>query len=155
MPASLSTLKMVDNKTKYLIYGYLREIEIKSLNINRMAIDIKNLCILYYFFAEQFKIHGSYLKLKKSTSSELNDTDTVIKHNGWSTVYGEYKIDPTEYKNSIITWTLKIHKMANNIATFGISSTTTKLNGYCFSKRHVGKCYGWYTLGGYFRSNLT
>ena len=61
MPATLSTLKLVDDKTKYLIYGYLREIEIKLSNITTMPIDIKNLCIIYYYY-DPSKIWKPWIK---------------------------------------------------------------------------------------------
>ena len=144
--ATLSVLKLVDDKTKYLIYGYLNEIERELLDKNnKMPMDIKNLCILFYFIKEQFKIHGSYLKLtsKLSKTSQFMDTVTRINDSEWTAAYGEFKIDPDIYPNSIFIWTLKIHQITHTSILFGISSTNTVLNDLCFGLKNKGIYYSW------------
>ena len=89
---SESILEKVDDKTKHLIYGYLNEIARKLLNkYEKMPINIKNLCILYYFYVSPGQ------KIVKDITNLGFERVVIINRYNYETV------GSTNYKTDIAT----------------------------------------------------
>ena len=100
---SLTKLKLVDNNTKFCIFGYARETE-SSLSIT-VPMLIQYLIILYYWIGEKFTTHGDGIKVDKTKKiAWYNDTFGT----SYNTVYGNYVIDINDTSIIRYEWTFKI-----------------------------------------------
>lgn len=140
-----------------LIFGYIRKLESKMLiqNSYDIPIDIKNLCLLFYFiYLDEFDKHHPELQISSSSSKcgQCNDTVRSTIGGNWRCVYGKTIIDKTKNPNiSIYKWTLKFSlnnfKMAPPAIGIVSSIGNKPIDRYCFMT--TNDCdydyYGWET----------
>ena len=122
MSSSLKLLSQTDNRTKYAVYGWIRQAE-KELQIGNIPTkEIGSICILYYRADEIFDSVGSEVILSedKRTITKTDPTQQDIPVCN----YGLIQI-PTN-GDSICRWDLRINKkeMYSGIR-IGLSTTRT------------------------------
>ena len=145
MSTTFSKLKFADDRSKVIIFGFIRKIKI---NQDEIPAEIKQLCLLFYFQAEQFGQHGK--KLKVSCSDDANINDIIEQHieGFWYSGYGTFIINPIKYPSAIYIWTLKFSTQSSAITTpsIGIVSVDTEypLETYCFMSQEYD-FYAWET----------
>ena len=103
MSFDFEKLKLVSQKTTYLFFGFMHEIEKQfSMTIPDLITFIS---IFYYYQFEYFTIGGQCL--------DINDDKTIVTYNSYhitsplNSVYGNIKIDVTQSMMTYI-WTFKI-----------------------------------------------
>lgn len=148
-------LKYVDDRSKKIIFGYIREIEsILSSYTPKFPEDIKNLCILFYFEFEQFDECSAKLQISSSSEYKENDIVEQIESSGWYNVYGKTIIDPKECPDAIYLWTLLFTKDVTRYQSIfsppiGIISVQKikmiSFDDYCFSGFTGPPFYCWET----------
>ena len=100
MSTVFSKLKQIDVRSKNIIYGYIRMIE----GDWEIPMDIKNLCLLYFFESEEFEGYDKKLKVSSSASDKHNDIAEQIDGGCWYCVFGKIIIDPMNSPSSIYIW---------------------------------------------------
>eukprot|EP01084_Bolivina_argentea_P000395 745_1 len=141
MPPTFSKLKFVNERSKIITIGYIRNIE-KELHANyhNVPIGIKNLCVLYYFETEEFGKHSKVLMISSSNGSAKNDIAELMIDDAWYCVYGTIIIDKNNHPNSIYKWTLKLNwkkQKKDVLPDIGIvavkDNNKLPLDMYCFN----------------------
>ena len=100
----LELVKNIDQVTKDIVFGYIRQCEINLLPNNNTFFNISSLikfiCIIYYWRQEYFTSHGS--------CSKLNDEKDIVTNTEYktNTVYGNININ--NKISCIYLWTFKI-----------------------------------------------
>eukprot|EP01084_Bolivina_argentea_P273289 465481_1 len=147
MPTTFSKLRFIDERSKYLAYGYIKNIE-NTLNSNsqNIPIAIKNLCLLYYYETEEFGKHSKTLIISSSRSNKQNDIVEVQQNNcSWICVYGKIIIEAKCNPYSIYKWTFKCKNdyidrcadaRAPSIGIVSINQNDKPTDIYCFTKRY-------------------
>ena len=132
----LEHIKLVDDDTMRLGYGYLRELEELSLqNENNRTPDL----IIFYcilFFYEPLKI-GKYDMNKNVTVSQDLKTFTTgkVKGCGWSNCYSNLWFYPKQTNKKTIV-ILKINEKSDSYnISVGLSGDETEVRGYRLSKK--------------------
>ena len=117
-------LKSVNSNTKYLIYGYIHEMEKKlklSTNIPSSIIDV---CILFFFIREFLEKCGEDLVI------DGGDTLTKISKDAWdNAAFGSKWFESNT--NDIIKWTIHVIAAGNDTScgvNIGIVSKEFGLN---------------------------
>ena len=112
----LKRLSKIDEKTKYGVYGWIREAE-ESLQLGHVPLMISSICILY--FHEIFDAIGKYMKLSQGNKCITN----ASKAGGWNnTNYGIIEI--ASNTNATYEWELRVkEKGSKNSITVGITNT--------------------------------
>ena len=96
----MNTLKQIDNRYKYAVFGYLRLME-KELSLHSLPTIILYLCLSSYY-GEYFSKSGHAIEISKDGRTAIKIEPVV----GWKNVcYGNLWIDSLSDK--IATWTLK------------------------------------------------
>ena len=108
-------LKLVDSRTKHLVFGFIRIAQSKLLNENKIKIFlnipplISYICLLYYFIGDYFDVLGDSIELSKDKT-----VITKTESSGWSNSnYGKICID--SQSNAIFKWYLKLNKMMDSL----------------------------------------
>ena len=81
MASLLKKLSKIDNKTKYVVYGWIRRAEDK-LELGHIPMMISSICILYYHQDEIFHIVSKNVKVSKDRKSliKVNPTHSSFKN---------------------------------------------------------------------------
>ena len=53
MPSVHSTLRLIDDRIRYLVHGYVRQREKKLIDCN-VPVAITNICVLHYFVERDY-----------------------------------------------------------------------------------------------------
>ena len=153
MSTLYSRLKFVDDRCRNITFGYIRRIEGKLMSKEfEIPINIKNLCLLYYFEAEQFDKHSTRLTVSSSNEHKQNDIVVQSVSGCWYCVYGRVIIDPQKHPSIMYEWTVKYKRDEKSIGTspsIGIVSTNhteleNNLEYYCFMS-YDNDFYCWQT----------
>ena len=137
----IGKFELVDKTSQYLVFGYIRNIQIKLLpkNITFYIIPpyIKRICAIFYFISAHWDIN--------LTSANLKITNQNIKHIGhssWSNAF----LSPIIY-NYIHYWTFKLVNKAGGLL-FGIWINTDndpKLNLDKLITKKANTSYAFYS----------
>ena len=123
--ASLKRLKEANIRFKYSVFGYLREYEEKTQQLNsNIPKMVKYICLSYYLLDEKFTKHGDKMNLN-------DDKNIVTKCNPFcDTVYGNIKIDSNDESILEYLWRFKLLNLTERTDFYlGIdSSNFTKAN---------------------------
>ena len=122
--SSLKQLSGIDKRTKFAVYGWIREAE-KQLKLNYITASISAICILYYrddaIFGDVADNVGISQNNKRITKIMLDKT----RRYGWNnTSYGIVKI-PSMCK-CIYKWKIKMYDVTG--MKIGITSSSNKPN---------------------------
>ena len=127
-------LELVDDRTKLLGHGYMRELNNDDIATPK---EIIFMCILQFYQFEQFGKHGECVTVSSNVETiNINNVATIKPNNeytSWQSVYGEYEIDYNKQKNSIIEWTFDVKARQSS---FGITNVTL-LSGYVFGDYQI------------------
>lgn len=155
MPSIFSKLKFVDKKSRQITFGYIRTIE-RNLK-QEIPIEVKNLCLLYFYETEEFGHCSEKLKVSSSTEDKQNDTVEQMDGTSWFSVFGKTIIDPQKTPSSIYIWKLEITapNHAHTSQSIGIleanmdhlkQQNTKPMDLYAFNTSNIGlKYYAWAT----------
>ena len=109
--SSLKKIKSIDQKTKDLIFGYIRESN-ESISYTTIPMMINYICLLYYHLTDRFTKCGVGMEITSSNSNDSNKNDVVQLHNGnfddWRNIHGNIIINPRDNPNLIATWVIKM-----------------------------------------------
>ena len=135
---SRNKIRNIEQRTKDLVNGYIRECKIES-----MIKEINYICLLFYYFIPERWIQcTSQLEIVSSDDNERDDIFVNIPNTyGWSNAHGNVMIDPSKNPDGIITWIIK-----NNIKNciIGIHTTYNEMVFYGHSEAN----YGWWGMQG-------
>ena len=136
MGSSQSKLQYIDNESKLIVHGYIRQIEkIVISDHHEIPTDIKNLCLLYYFDkTEEFDKHSRLLQIS-SINDKHNNLVEHTQNKSWYSVYGQFIVDPESNPYSVYKWTLKYgHVHSGSSPSIGIVGADGDLptEKYCF-----------------------
>ena len=146
MSTVFSTLKYVDERTKLIIFGYIHTIEARFLsNDQQIPIDIKNLCLLYYFQPEHWEKCGNRMQISSTGAHRFNDVLTQRGAGCWYCAYGRAIINPKVNPNMIFKWTLRYTKSQGTTSSISVGIISNNCHyptegAYCF----MGKDYEYY-----------
>ena len=116
---NLLKLKLVDDRTRYLLSGFVREIENSfTLTIPELILVI---CTFYYYPFE------SLIKENCGPDILLDGNCAEYKQGRWNTVYGNIIIDGNKFPNALYKWTLKPLKIGSDIINIGISTNFSEM----------------------------
>ena len=111
---ALQLVKEIDERTKNLVYGYIRIYNQPSIAV---PMEICYICLLfYYLIPEKFIKCDDGLNIKSSDKGENKEDDIgelqkipLLKmgETKWLRVHGNMIIDPILNPNAIISWTIK------------------------------------------------
>ena len=135
----IADAKKADEKTKFLVFGYIKLIQKKfeSESISTIPTEIIYLCILFLFEVACFEIPGDEINISQDGLKITKDPSATSE---WeSTSYAQPEILSTSKK--IITWKIKIGECeSNDNICIGIASTIDCQN----------KDYSYHTEGFYY-----
>ena len=136
---SFKALSKIDKRTKFAVYGWIRNHE-KQLNVRHVPAMITAICILYFRNEERFNLTRDGIEL----SENKKRITKVINNYAWDDNYGLIEIP--SLSESIYQWNMKIiqHK---TMVIYGVTSNivqgknivetkNNECNYYCF-------CDGW------------
>ena len=129
------TEQLVDTKTKYLVFGFVRIIKI---NDKIIPIPIIELLIKFYYETEYFSKCGKYAVI---SNDKLTITNTA-KSGEWSTCYG---IQAIESNTELIhVWKIKINNSHSmGYISIGIDSSDAQFvdHGFLFKSSSENYCF--------------
>ena len=102
MAAFLKKLSKIDERTKYGVYGWMRQAE-KELQLGYIPLMIQSICLLYFYEEQMFDIIGKDIKVSKNKKCI-----TKINECGWTN--NSYGITEIE-SNTFYGIPLMIHRM--------------------------------------------
>ena len=113
----MKEVSAVDRRTKYCVYGWMREME-KELDLGYIPPIISSICILYYRGEEIFKTTSDKIEISKEGKCIKSTAAGWIDHCG----YGITKI--SSMSGNFYQWDIRIHEQSRNMFAirFGISS---------------------------------
>ena len=117
--SSLSKLSKIDVRTKYAVYGWIREAE-SDMNMTEGTIPevIVSICVLYLPEEDEFQIIHESIRL--SENKRIIWKSKCVED--WVCNYGKFKIP--SLSNSVCQWDLRINKLDVNVSAFvGVSSS--------------------------------
>ena len=137
LSVDFASLKKVDRKTKYLVTGFIRNVE-KQLDQDMIIPAlVLTTCILFYHLKEFFVVCGDEMIIdeKMTTVSILIPQKTIYSKFKRNTVYGNIGI--TNKYNCIYSWTLKILQSDIYDILIGIDASNRKYVavGFAFGKK--------------------
>eukprot|EP01084_Bolivina_argentea_P155474 270927_1 len=106
--ASLKHLKQVNNKIKFCVFGYVRqmELELKLANIPMIA---SYLCLVYYYHNEYFAVVDEYIQISNDKMTISRPSGSAYKRISTTNAIGNQVIKSDE--DMIATWTFKINEV--------------------------------------------
>ena len=148
MATDFNNLKLVDEHTKLLGHGYLRELNNRN---NPVPKEIIFMCILYSYQFEQFGQHTPKITLSSNGHIlNVNNVATIStskEFGAWENVYGEYEIDIEKQPNcAILEWTFKINAFYVSLGLCSINRKLSETDKYCFDPSVCADCV-YYALG--------
>ena len=142
MSAFLKQLVNIEKKTKYTVYGWVRELE-KALKLSNIPDLVTAVCILYLGDNETFEIVSASLKLSDDKKVITKCRDDTMDY----CAYGCIKISSTS--DVICRWNIKLNHMDRYLRV-GVSSQCdilkykmlmTNLTGYNYFYDNDGSRY--------------
>ena len=135
MTTSLKVLKYIDQRTKFVVFGYIREYENKlSLYIN-ISPGICYICLAYYFLGEYFEKAGNQFIISNDKMTVTKKQESYkYEYSNWNnTAYGKLWINSTIPQ--IIKWKFKINELGclSGIC-FCLVSKDNRCNENCMSR---------------------
>ena len=137
MMSTFETLKQVDERTKDIVFGYIRLSKTESM----VPIEICYICLLFYhLISEQFIECGEKMRIISSNESKGKVNDIVEMKEAedrewaWITVHGNVIIDCKKNPDVIARWSIKT---SVRYCVIGIHSDYTDLSA-------TAPDYGWY-----------
>ena len=133
--SSQQKLVSIDDKTKQLVYGFIRESFVIIPN------ELMELILLFYIIIETFD-KGIYHKDFALSESKNGPENAIVSVNndGWKSIFGSFKIDALKLKKCMIEWTFDF-KVNNkrNVASFFVGivgeDAINKMDEYCFGHK--------------------
>eukprot|EP01084_Bolivina_argentea_P076375 138409_1 len=126
----LATVKNIDVRTQFLVFGYIRCIEVLFVWNIHIPLDIVLMCALYYYNPEYFTVHGSNMILKDKDST----VESMVESNFQSimftanTAYGKVEINKSDFIKCI--WNFQIEKWdKKNTIVIGIAINKQNAEG--------------------------
>eukprot|EP01084_Bolivina_argentea_P304826 526533_1 len=124
MTETLRMIDHIDSKTRCIVFGFIRSIQILLAKDINVPSEIVCMCLLYYYNPEYFTKHGSGITLPENRTVVYNTVGDLIEGN---TVYGNIEINQNDYIKC--TWTFKIIKLLRHpMIAVGITSAKTDVN---------------------------
>ena len=108
-------LSIIDNKTKYAIYGWMRKTE-EELSLCHIPIIISSICIIYFYEYDAFETVGKDTKISSDGKSI-----TKLENSRWRNNYG--KITIASNTNNIYRWDFKLKKLKHFYVIIGITNS--------------------------------
>ena len=134
---NLRKLNLVDNRTKWLIAGFVREMEtLLTLTVPELILVI---CTFYFYPFE------SFMQDNCGPDVILDGKCAKYEKGSWNTVYGNIIIDGS-ISNAVYKWTIKSIAVTGNIMTVGITSSFNEMTDNPFNNRK-SESYGISQLG--------
>lgn len=118
----MSSLVKSNTKLNLKVFGYFRY-NCKLFNVEMLPVDIINIIITYYYFAESLILKG----VKKSDGAIIGGDEFVMYRNWhtWCTMWGTNKIVNTDKK--VFTWKFCFKSWGkDSIIMIGISNQLSK-----------------------------
>ena len=136
--SSLKQLSKIDKRTRFKVYGWIREAE-KELSLNYIPTMISNICILYVRDDEIFHMIGDNVKLSNNKKCL-----TKINANGWKNCNFGINEIPSK-SDSICQWDVKVIDLhpglGRSIFRIGVSSSTLVNKNMCHYHAKEGDYY--------------
>ena len=129
---------MSEVEAKYLVFGFIAEIESEFSSHIVIPEPLKRICFDYYFICEYFDAHGNHILLNERRDSAWHKYESRR-----NTIYGNQIIEPSHPNNKhikIYKWTLKLlgFKKTNGFY-LGIDSSDKQYLNESFARfKHVG-----------------
>ena len=134
---SLKRLKLADEKTKCIIFGYSRE-NMQQFSIN-LPTMIQYLFLMYYWIQEIFTEYGDDIELDTNHQNLIRFTAGSYWYN---TAYGNNDtIDINDISIARYIWSFRYVNLGGICLQFGISSTRCK-NIQLSKNQGIYYCYG-------------
>ena len=108
-------LSIIDNKTKYAIYGWMRKTE-EELSLCHIPIIISSISIIYFYEYDVFETVGKDTKISSDGKSI-----TKLENSRWRNNYG--KITIASNTNNIYRWDFKLKKLKHFYVIIGITNS--------------------------------
>ena len=157
MTTCLKDLKYIDQRTKFIVFGYIRQYEEKLLLYINISRGVCYLCLAYYFLGEHFEKAGNQFTISDDKMTVTKKEESyVYEYSNWNnTAYGKLWIDSTIPQ--IIKWKFKI--LINELGClsgicFCLVSKDNRCNKNCVSRDikqdypNYGFCNMLLTFGG-------
>ena len=105
MTSLLKKLSNIDTRTKYGVYGWIREAE-KELQIANVPLTIHSICILYIRDEEEFdeELINDYIKLSHDKKCVTKSRANHWSNNSYGTIEIQWKV------KHVYQWNMKISK---------------------------------------------
>ena len=130
MTSFLKKLSEIDDRIKYGVYGWIREME-QALQLSHIPLMISSICILYYHDEAIFKIIGNNIKLSKDKKCI-----TKLNWDEWdNNNYLQFDIPSDTPFDYIYELELKIKEICGSSGIqIGITNTIKQNIHYSYSK---------------------
>ena len=146
--ALFQQLSKIDNRTKYAVHGWIREVE-TSLQLTHIPMMINSMCILFFRDDEIFDIIGKNVRL----SSNKKCITKLKMPQGLQWCNNSYGImEIPSMSDLIYKWDLKITRLDANGIMIGISSIQAPNEDF---ERKYGYHYVHFNTGEIFHKNKT
>eukprot|EP01084_Bolivina_argentea_P219071 371624_1 len=130
---NFDTIKNVDHTTRFIVFGFVRSVEVLFVNKIHIPSEIVLMCLLYYYNPEYFTVHGPKMILKDNGYTvESNMHSHVFTGN---TAYGNVEINKDDYIKCI--WDFEI----TNGASGGDSNHNTLAIGIAANKKNAEEMF--------------
>ena len=104
--SSLKKIKSIDQRTKDLAFGYIRE-STQPITYTTIPMMINNICLLYYHLGiDRFVLSHPEVNISSNNVAAVNPS---YRSSGLGIVHGDIIINPRKNPNLIAIWTIKIN----------------------------------------------
>lgn len=142
---SLSKLKQVDNRSRMVIFGYIRRFETKHQHVT-IPMMIQYLFLIYYWINEKFTVHGDDIKLEQDGKVATRLKKIIAPYH---TAYGNHTIDLADTSIIAYQWTFQIRDIPfKNLSPIciGIDASSDKYISHDFTAAYYNHCE-FYSIG--------
>ena len=117
MASPLKLLSKIDKRTKYAVFGWIRNSE-HELNLNYVPLRISSLCVLYFREDEIFGITGQNVKVSDDGKSITKINRHCFNNNSYGIIH------VSSMSDCVCRWDLKINKLSTIYGVIiGVSSS--------------------------------
>ena len=158
MTTNFDVIKLIDQRTKDIVNGFIKDVQSLLPNNKNTYYNIPSLVMmiitLYYYKPEYFTVHGNYIKLNEDKNviqymyKAMEDAKFIPSYQRHNTVYGNIIIN----RNSTGKYIWKFNIIEPNteaIICIGIDSSNKQMKDDMFYKSYINKstfygyqCYG-------------
>ena len=133
MASSWKKLSKIDKKTKYSVYGWIRQVE-QELRLSHIPLMVSSICILYYVEDEIFNQISDTVKISKNGKCITKSKGT---DSSWgNTNYGAIKI--ASNSQDVYRWEMKFTSTNSLEIIIGITNTTDPNKRFNNSINQIG-----------------